>query len=107
MLEQSFQARFLIPMAISITAGLLSSTVLTLWSSFRRSIVILDDIQRVLYRLSGTVAREIPIRRRSPPPKGGRSCRLMEIFGRPAASSLQSLRKHRENDRSVSVCPAG
>ena len=50
MLEQSFQARFLIPMAISITAGLLSSTVLTL-VVLPAIIVILDDIQKVLHRL--------------------------------------------------------
>ncbi len=50
MLEQSFQARFLIPMAISITAGLVSSTVLTL-VVLPAIIVILDDIQRILYRL--------------------------------------------------------
>ena len=48
MLEQSFQARFLIPMAISITAGLISSTVLTL-VVLPAIIMIVDDVKGVLY----------------------------------------------------------
>ncbi|MDG2030956.1 MAG: efflux RND transporter permease subunit [Phycisphaerales bacterium] len=44
MLEQSFQARFLIPMAISITAGLISSTGLTL-IVLPAIIVIIDDFK--------------------------------------------------------------
>jgi HAE1 family hydrophobic/amphiphilic exporter-1 len=48
MLEQSFQARFLIPMAISITAGLISSTVLTL-IVLPAIIVIIDDIKGALH----------------------------------------------------------
>ncbi len=43
MLEQSFQARFLIPMAISITCGLASSTVLTLLV-LPAILVIVDDV---------------------------------------------------------------
>ena len=50
MLEQSFQARFLIPMAISITAGLVSSTALTL-IVLPAIIVILDDVNRFFHRL--------------------------------------------------------
>ena len=48
MLEQSFQARFLIPMAISITAGLVSSTVLTL-VVLPAIIVIIDDIRGAIH----------------------------------------------------------
>ena len=59
MLEQSFQARFLIPMAISITAGLLSSTVLTL-VVLPAIIVILDDVQQVLHRLWFGRSRDEP-----------------------------------------------
>ncbi|MEO1235883.1 MAG: efflux RND transporter permease subunit [Planctomycetota bacterium] len=49
-LEQSFQAKFLIPMAIAIAAGLLSATVLILvvlpcW------VLIFDDIRRAAYFL--------------------------------------------------------
>jgi multidrug efflux pump subunit AcrB len=43
MLEQSFQAQFLIPMAISITCGLASSTVLTLLV-LPAILVIVDDL---------------------------------------------------------------
>ena len=43
MLEQSFQARFLIPMAISITFGLMSSTFLTLLV-LPAILVIVDDV---------------------------------------------------------------
>ncbi len=56
MLEQSFQARFLIPMAISITAGLVSSTALTL-IVLPAIIVILDDVNRLFYRLWFGVSR--------------------------------------------------
>ena len=50
MLEQSFQAKFLIPMAISITCGLLSSTILTLLV-LPAIMVIFNDIGSVMYRL--------------------------------------------------------
>jgi HAE1 family hydrophobic/amphiphilic exporter-1 len=50
MLEQSFQARFLIPMAISLVFGLMSSTVLTLLA-LPAAMVVIDDIRRALYRL--------------------------------------------------------
>lgn len=58
-LEQSFQAKFLIPMGISIAAGLLSATVLILvvlpcW------ILIFDDIRRGLYYLWHGRAKEQP-----------------------------------------------
>ena len=43
MLEPSFQARFLVPMAISITWGLMSSTILTLLV-LPAILVIVDDI---------------------------------------------------------------
>ena len=43
MLEQSFQARFLVPMAISITWGLASATVLTLLL-LPAILVIVDDV---------------------------------------------------------------
>ncbi len=56
-LEQSFQAKFLIPMGISIAAGLLSATVLILlvlpcW------ILIFDDIRRGAYYLWHGRAKE-------------------------------------------------
>ena len=50
MLEQSFQAQFLIPMAISITCGLASSTVLTLLV-LPAILVIVDDIVGLLHWL--------------------------------------------------------
>lgn len=50
MLEQSFQAKFLIPMAISIGFGLVSSTVLVL-TMLPCFMMILDDIRRALYYL--------------------------------------------------------
>ncbi len=50
MLEQSFQAKFLIPMAISISAGLISSTFLTLLI-LPCLIVIFDDIRNCLHFL--------------------------------------------------------
>ena len=62
MLEQSFQARFLIPMAISITCGLASSTILTLLV-LPAILVIVDDIMAGVHwlwygehRVSGTSA---------------------------------------------------
>jgi multidrug efflux pump subunit AcrB len=50
MLEQSFQARFLIPMAISLVFGLMSSTVLTLFA-LPAVLVVFDDIARTFRRL--------------------------------------------------------
>jgi HAE1 family hydrophobic/amphiphilic exporter-1 len=50
MLEQSFQARFLIPMAISLVFGLMSSSVLTLLA-LPAAIMVIDDIKRGLHRL--------------------------------------------------------
>ena len=50
MLEQSFQARFLIPMAISLVFGLMSSTVLTLFA-LPAVLVVFDDIARIFRRL--------------------------------------------------------
>ena len=49
LLERSFQARFLIPMGISIGAGLLSATILTL-VILPANLLIIDDIRRVLRR---------------------------------------------------------
>ncbi|MFB0985302.1 MAG: efflux RND transporter permease subunit [Phycisphaerales bacterium] len=50
MLEQSFQARFLIPMAISITFGLMSSTFLTLLV-LPAILVIVDDFSAAAHWL--------------------------------------------------------
>lgn len=50
MLEQSFQARFLIPMAISLVFGLVSSSVLTL-VALPATLIVIDDIRRILVRL--------------------------------------------------------
>ncbi|MFM7050888.1 MAG: efflux RND transporter permease subunit [Planctomycetota bacterium] len=50
MLEQSFQARFLIPMAISLVFGLMSSTVLTLFA-LPAAMVAIDDLVRAWRRL--------------------------------------------------------
>jgi multidrug efflux pump subunit AcrB len=47
LLEQSFQARFLIPMGIAISAGLLSATILTL-VILPANLMIIDDIRRAL-----------------------------------------------------------
>jgi len=52
LLERSFQARFLIPMGISIGAGLLSATILTL-VILPANLLIIDDIRRVLRALWG------------------------------------------------------
>jgi HAE1 family hydrophobic/amphiphilic exporter-1 len=49
-LEQSFQARFLIPMGISIGGGLVSATVLTLLV-LPANIMIIDDLRRGLHYL--------------------------------------------------------
>ena len=46
MLEQSFQARFLIPMAISISFGLISATVLSLLV-LPSGLVAFDDAKRL------------------------------------------------------------
>lgn len=48
LMERSFQARFLIPMGISIGGGLVSSTVLTLLV-LPANIMIIDDLRRVLH----------------------------------------------------------
>ena len=50
MLEQSFQARFLIPMAISLVFGLMSSSVLTLLA-LPAAIMVIDDIKGAVHRL--------------------------------------------------------
>jgi multidrug efflux pump subunit AcrB len=50
MLEQSFQARFLIPMAISLVFGLMSSTVLTLFA-LPATMMVIDDFVRLARRL--------------------------------------------------------
>jgi len=50
MLEQSFQAKILIPMAISIAAGLMSATVLILLV-LPCVIMIIDDVQRTAHFL--------------------------------------------------------
>jgi len=50
MFEQSFQARFLIPMAISVSFGLLSSTVLTLMV-LPCILLIMDDARAATYWL--------------------------------------------------------
>jgi multidrug efflux pump subunit AcrB len=49
-LEQSFQARFLIPMGISIACGLISATVIIL-IVLPCFLVVLDDIKAVLFYL--------------------------------------------------------
>ena len=50
MLEQSFQARFLIPMAITIAFGLMSATGIIL-IVLPCLLMILQDIKRTVYRL--------------------------------------------------------
>ena len=55
--EQSFQAKFLIPMAIAISFGLISSTVLTL-AVLPCLIVILDDIKGAAHYLWHGLPRE-------------------------------------------------
>jgi len=61
MLEQSYQARFLIPMAISIAFGLMSATFLILLI-LPCLIVIVDDIKRGLYFLWFGMPRPDPAR---------------------------------------------
>jgi len=56
LLEQSFQARFLIPMGISIAAGLLSATILTL-IILPANLLIIEDARRVLLALWGTESK--------------------------------------------------
>ncbi len=50
MMEQSFQARFLIPMAIAISFGLMSATVLILML-LPCLLVIIDDLKKLTYLL--------------------------------------------------------
>ena len=50
MLEQSFQAKFLIPMAISVSFGLMSATALIL-VALPCVIMIIDDVQRAAFFL--------------------------------------------------------
>ncbi|USN98377.1 MAG: efflux RND transporter permease subunit [Phycisphaeraceae bacterium] len=50
MLEQSFQARFLIPMAITIAFGLMSSTMIVL-IVLPCLLMILQDVKRIAHRL--------------------------------------------------------
>ncbi|MEX0775291.1 MAG: efflux RND transporter permease subunit [Phycisphaeraceae bacterium] len=59
MLETSFQARFLIPMAITISFGLMSSTVLVL-TVLPCVLVILDDMKRGGYYLWHGRPRPVP-----------------------------------------------
>jgi HAE1 family hydrophobic/amphiphilic exporter-1 len=60
MLEQSFQARFLIPMAIAIAFGLMSATVLILLL-LPCLIMILDDIRRLCFHCwNGYRAQDAP-----------------------------------------------
>jgi multidrug efflux pump subunit AcrB len=73
LLEQSFQARFLIPMGISISAGLLSATILTL-VVLPANLLIIDDIKRWFGRVWGggegqgadTEGRDAPPRASTP-----------------------------------------
>jgi multidrug efflux pump subunit AcrB len=59
-LEQSFQARFLAPMAISLCAGLASATALTLLL-LPSMLYIIDDGVRLLRRIfHGPSARTLP-----------------------------------------------
>jgi multidrug efflux pump subunit AcrB len=54
LMEQSFQARFLIPMGISISAGLIFATVLTLLA-VPALYLILTDVQGIVARVKGYV----------------------------------------------------
>jgi len=65
MLEQSFQARFLIPMAISLVFGLASSTVLTLFA-LPAVVVVIDDLVRAFRRLWNGCA-DVPAAQVEPP----------------------------------------
>lgn len=62
MLEQSFQAKFLIPMAITISCGLISATVIIL-VVLPALLVILDDLTHLL-RIGWTGRTDLP--RRNP-----------------------------------------
>jgi multidrug efflux pump subunit AcrB len=64
--ETSFQAKFLIPMAIAISYGLVSSTVLTL-AVLPCFIVILNDLANVLHYLWHGLPREQTLRPTRPP----------------------------------------
>lgn len=64
MLEQSFQAKFLIPMAIAISFGLASSAILVL-TALPCFIVILDDLKAALHYLWYGLPRET---KAGPPP---------------------------------------
>ena len=57
LLERSFQARFLIPMGISIAAGLLSATILTL-IILPANLMIIDDVRRALRALWGAPGQD-------------------------------------------------
>jgi len=57
LLERSFQARFLIPMGISIAAGLLSATILTL-IILPANLMIIDDVRRALRALWGSPGQD-------------------------------------------------
>lgn len=70
MLEQSFQARFLIPMAIAISFGLMSATFLILFL-LPAMLMIGDDIRRGSYYLWHG-------RRRSEPPTGGQKPQMAQ-----------------------------
>jgi len=61
MLEQSFQAKFLIPMAIAIAFGLMSSTVLILLV-LPSIIIIIDDLKAAGYFLWHGEARPAILR---------------------------------------------
>lgn len=59
-LEQSFQARFLIPMVISISAGLMFCTVLTLLI-VPAFYMILVDLKRLTARVTGMAIPDVPL----------------------------------------------
>ena len=65
MLEQSFQARFLIPMAIAIAFGLISATFLILLL-LPCLILILDDLKRGCWFLWNGTPRPEPVPESSP-----------------------------------------
>jgi HAE1 family hydrophobic/amphiphilic exporter-1 len=66
MLERSFQARFLIPMGISISAGLIFATVLTLVAVPALYLILLD-IKGLIARFFGWLLGR-PVAERSPEP---------------------------------------
>ena len=57
--EQSFQARFLIPMGIAIAGGLTSATILTL-VQLPAILMIVDDLKRLAGRAWGLAPRPAP-----------------------------------------------